>query len=89
MPEILIVEDNLLNLVVEADLLKSCGYDPKKAKNGFEALEVLSKVKVDLVLMDMELPKMHGLELLQRIKCNPDTQSIRVVAVTGHCDSEK
>jgi len=88
MPEILIVEDNLLNLVVEADLLKSCGYDPKKAKNGFEALEVLSKVKVDLVLMDMELPKMHGLELLQRIKCNPDTQSIRVVAVTGHCDSE-
>ncbi|MDY9925184.1 response regulator [Methanosarcina sp.] len=88
MPEILIVEDNLLNLVVEADLLKSCGYDPKKAKNGFEALEVLSKVKVDLVLMDMELPKMHGLELLQIIKCNPDTQSIRVVAVTGHCDSE-
>ncbi len=88
MPEILIVEDNLLNLVVEADLLKSCGYDPMKAKNGFEALEVLSKVKVDLVLMDMELPKMHGLELLQRIKCNPDTRSIRVVAVTGHCDPE-
>ncbi|MHC1756169.1 MAG: response regulator [Methanosarcina sp.] len=88
MPEILIVEDNLLNLVVEVDLLKSCGYDPKKAKNGFEALEVLSKFKVDLVLMDMELPKMHGLELLQRIKCNPDTRSIRVVAVTGHCDFE-
>ncbi|AKB80565.1 Two-component response regulator [Methanosarcina horonobensis HB-1 = JCM 15518] len=88
MPEILIVEDNLLNLVIEADLLKSCGYDPKKAKNGFEALEVLNKVKVDLVLMDMELPKMHGLELLQRIKCNPDTQNIKVVAVTGHCDPE-
>jgi two-component system cell cycle response regulator DivK len=88
MPEILIVEDNLLNLVIESDLLKSCGFDPKKAKNGFEALEVLSKVKVDLVLMDMELPKMHGLELLQRIKCNPDTQSIKVVAVTGHCDPE-
>lgn len=88
MPEILIVEDNLLNLVVESDLLKSCGYDPKRAKNGFEALEVLSKVKIDLILMDMELPKMHGLELLQRIKCNPDTQSIKVVAVTGHCDPE-
>lgn len=88
MPEILIVEDNLLNLVVESDLLKSCGYDPRKAKNGFEALEVLSKVKIDLILMDMELPKMHGLELLQRIKCNPDTQSIKVVAVTGHCDPE-
>lgn len=88
MPEILIVEDNLLNLVIEADFLKSCGYNPKKAKNGFEALEVLNKVKVDLVLMDMELPKMHGLELLQRIKCNPDTQSVRVIAVTGHCDPE-
>ncbi len=88
MPEILIVEDNLLNLVVESDLLKSCGYDPIKAKNGFEALEVLSKVKVDLILMDMELPKMHGLELLQQIKCNPDTESIKVVAVTGNCDPE-
>ncbi len=88
MPEILIVEDNLLNLVIESDLLKSCGFEPKKAKNGFEALEILSKVKVDLVLMDMELPKMNGLELLQWIKCNPDTQSIKVVAVTGHCDPE-
>lgn len=88
MPEILIVEDNLLNLVVESDLLKSCGYDPRKAKNGFEALEVLSKVKIDLILMDMELPKMHGLELLQRIKRNPDTRSVKVIAVTGHCDPE-
>ncbi|MDP4188587.1 MAG: response regulator, partial [Bacteroidota bacterium] len=68
MPEILIVEDNLLNLTVEVDLLKSFGYDPKKAKNGFEALEILSKMKIDLVLLDMELPKMHGLELLQKIK---------------------
>jgi two-component system cell cycle response regulator DivK len=88
MSEILIIEDNLLNLVVEADFLKSCGYDPKKAKNGFEALEILNEVKIDLILMDMELPKMHGLELLRRIKCNPNTPDIRVVAITGHCDPE-
>lgn len=87
-PEILIVEDNLLNLVVEADLLKSYGYDPKKAKNGFEALEILNNSRIDLILMDMELPKMHGLELLSRIKSNPETQGIRVVAVTGHSDAE-
>lgn len=87
-PDILIVEDNLLNLVVEADLIKSFGYNPKKAKNGFEALEILSKTKIDLILMDMELPKMHGLELLRLIKNSPETQNIRVVAVTGHCDSE-
>ena len=62
--EILIVEDNLLNLTVEANLLKSFGYEPKKAKNGFEALEILNKVKIDLILLDMELPKMNGLELL-------------------------
>ena len=88
MPEILIVEDNLLNLVVETDLLKSFGYEPKKAKDGFEALEVLSEMKIDLVLLDMELPKMHGLELLRRIKLNPETRNIRVVAVTGYCDPE-
>jgi two-component system cell cycle response regulator DivK len=87
-PEILIVEDNLLNLTVEADLLKSLGYKPKKAKNGFEALEILNKTKIDLVLLDMELPKMHGLELLQRIKLNPEIQSTKVIAVTGHSDPE-
>ena len=86
--EILIVEDNLLNLTVEANLLKSFGYEPKKAKNGFEALEILNKVKIDLILLDMELPKMNGLELLQRIKHNPETRSVRVVAVTGHSDSD-
>lgn len=86
--QILIVEDNLLNLIVEADLLKSFGYEPRKAKNGFEALEILDKMKIDLILLDMELPKMHGLELLQRIKLNPETQSVRVVAVTGHSDPE-
>ena len=88
MSEILIIEDNLLNLVVEVDLLKSCGYNPKKAKNGFEALEIINKIKIDLILMDMELPKMHGLELLRRIKRNPNTLDIRVVAITGHCDPE-
>jgi two-component system cell cycle response regulator DivK len=87
-PEILIVEDNLLNLIVEADLLKSFGHEPKKAKNGFEALKILSEVKIDLILLDMELPKMHGLELLQEIKLNPETKSIKVVAVTGYSDPE-
>lgn len=88
MPEILIVEDNLLNLAIEMDLLKSFGYDPKKAKNGFEALEILNKTNIDLILLDMELPKMHGLELLQKIKLNPETRSIKVVAVTGYSDPE-
>lgn len=88
MPKILIVEDNLLNLTVEANLLKSFGYEPKKAKNGFEALEILNKVKIDLILLDMELPKMNGLELLQKIKLNPETRSVKVVAVTGHSDSD-
>jgi two-component system cell cycle response regulator DivK len=87
-PEILIVEDNLLNLTVEANALKSFGYEPKKARDGFEALEILSNNEIDLILMDMELPKMHGLELLQQIKSNPKTQNIRVIAVTGHCDQE-
>ena len=88
MPKILLVEDNLLNLTVEANLLKSFGYEPKKAKNGFEALEILNKVKIDLILLDMELPKMNGLELLQKIKLNPETRSVKVVAVTGHSDSD-
>ncbi len=88
MSEILIVEDNLLNLMVEEDLLKSFGYKPKKAKNGFEALEILNKTMIDLVLLDMELPKMNGLELLQKIKLNPETRRIKVVAVTGHSDPE-
>lgn len=88
MPEILLVEDNLLNLVIEADLLKSFGHEPKKAKNGLEALEVLNEAKVDLILLDMELPKMSGLEFLKIIKHDPETRNIRVVAVTGYSDPE-
>ncbi len=88
MSEILVVEDNLLNLMIEADLLKSFGYEPKKAKNGVEALEVLNEGRVDLILLDMELPKMNGLEFLKIIKCDSETRDIRVVAVTGYSDPE-
>ena len=88
MSEILIVEDNLLNLLVEADLLESFGYEPKKAKDGFEALEILRRTKIDLVLLDMELPKMNGLELLKRIKFNPNIRNTKIVAVTGYSDPE-
>ncbi|MDD3043112.1 MAG: response regulator [Methanosarcinaceae archaeon] len=86
MPEILLVEDDLLNLELGLDLLRSYGYNPRKAVEGPDVFEILNKVKIDLILLDVELPKMSGLEVLKKIKTNPDTKNIRVVAFTGHSD---
>jgi len=86
MPEILLVDDDLLNLELGLDLLRSYGYNPRKAAEGSAVFEILNEIKVDLILMDIELPKMSGLEILEKIKTNPDTRNIRVVAFTGYSD---
>lgn len=84
MNKILIVEDNPMNMELTLDLLEFYGYDVIQAEDGIKALERLAEDKFDLILLDMQLPKMDGLEVLERIKKNPATAAIPVIAVTAH-----
>ena len=84
MKKILIVEDNPMNMELTLDLLEFYGYDVIQAEDGIKALERLAESKFDLILLDMQLPKMDGLEVLERIKKNPATAAIPVIAVTAH-----
>jgi two-component system cell cycle response regulator DivK len=84
MKRILIVEDNPMNMELTQDLLEFYGFDVIQAEDGIKALERLSESKFDLILLDMQLPKMDGLEVLERIKKNPATAAIPVIAVTAH-----
>jgi two-component system, cell cycle response regulator DivK len=84
MKRILIVEDNPMNMELTLDLLEFYGYDVIQAEDGIKALERLAESKFDLILLDMQLPKMDGLEVLERIKKNPATAAIPVIAVTAH-----
>ena len=84
MKRILIVEDNPMNMELTLDLLEFHGYDVIQAEDGIKALERLAESKFDLILLDMQLPKMDGLEVLERIKKNPATADIPVIAVTAH-----
>jgi two-component system, cell cycle response regulator DivK len=84
MKKILIVEDNPMNMELIMDLLELSGYDVTKAEDGMKALELLAAKKFDIILLDMQLPKMDGLEVLDRIKKNPATADIPVIAVTAH-----
>ena len=89
---ILIVDDSPLNLKLIRVLLQSEGYLIRTASEGNEALSILNSFKPKLVLMDIQLPGIDGLEVTRRIKANPDTQGIVVVALTASAmkgDEEK
>ena len=84
MKRILVVDDNEDNRQILIDLLSGAGYDVIEAHTGFEAVEVAGREVPDLVLMDIQLPGMDGLEATRRIKAQPALARIPVVAVTSY-----
>ncbi|WP_406662335.1 response regulator [Methanolobus sp. ZRKC3] len=81
---ILVVEDNPVNMELTVDLLESYGYDVVQAEDGFVALEKVKVNKFDLILLDIQLPKMDGLEVLSKLKADVDTKDIPAIALTAH-----
>src|SRR5262245_52714462 len=89
---ILIVDDNEANLKVARFALETEGFEVRVAMNGEEALEVLHAFHPRLILMDIQLPGLDGLEITRRLKADPTTRDIVVVAVTAYAmkgDREK
>ena len=80
---VLIVEDNELNMKLFRDLLEAHGYQTSGTSSGVEALDIVRKTRPDLILMDIQLPQVSGLEVTRWIKDDPDLRSIPVVAVTA------
>ncbi|WP_169714934.1 hybrid sensor histidine kinase/response regulator [Thalassospira alkalitolerans] len=87
---ILVAEDNHLNQQVAKELLKSVGATVTIAENGLEALSCLKQQQFDIVLMDIQMPTMDGIEATRRIRADPNFANIPVLALTaGVLDSER
>ncbi len=80
---VLVVEDNELNMKLFHDLLEGIGYRTVETRNGLEAIELARKHRPDLILMDIQLPEVSGLEVTKWIKEDDDLRSIPVIAVTA------
>ena len=82
--KILIIEDNLLNLELAADLLVANGFVVSSARTAEDGLRMAREILPDLVLMDFGLPGMDGLCATKALKANPATRHLAVVGVTAH-----
>lgn len=82
-PTVLIVEDNELNMKLFRDLIEASGYTTIQTRNGMEALDLARKHRPDLILMDIQLPEVSGLEVTKWLKEDDELHVIPVIAVTA------
>lgn len=82
MAHILIVDDEPHIVELERAILEVEGFDITSAGDGEEAIEVLKKIKPDLVILDMMMPGMSGREVAEKIKSNPKTKELKIIFVT-------
>ena len=80
---VMIVEDNELNMKLFNDLLEAKGYNTIQTRNGMEALELARAHRPDLILMDIQLPEVSGLEVTKWLKEENELHAIPVIAVTA------
>lgn len=81
--KVLIVEDNELNMKLFHDLLTAFGYQTIQTRDGMKALELARAEMPDLVLMDIQLPEVSGLDVTKWLKSDPELAGIPVIAVTA------
>jgi two-component system cell cycle response regulator DivK len=93
MPQtVLIVEDNELNMKLFNDLLEAHGYATIQTKSGVEAVELARRHRPNLILMDIQLPEVSGLEVTQWLKDDEELRTIPIIAITAFAmkgDEEK
>lgn len=89
---ILVVDDNLQNLKLARLVLQADGYEVHTAQDAEEALVLIDRVSPWLILMDLQLPRMDGLELTRKLKADPSHNAVVIVAWTAYAmkgDEEK
>ena len=82
-PTILVVEDNILNLKLFGDLLHAHGYRTLLSRKGDEGLALARRDRPDLILLDLQLPEISGLEIASRLRADADLATIPVIAVSA------
>ena len=85
-PKILIVDDEPINVKILQRKLEKAGYEILTASNGLECLESVRQTRPDLILLDIMMPEMDGVETCQKLKEDPDTRSIPVIFVSAKID---
>ena len=83
MARILIVEDNTLNMRLAVAVLKNAGHEALQAYNAEEGIELARRERPALILMDIQLPKMDGLEATRILKADAATAAIPIIALTA------
>ena len=79
----LVVDDSMLIRYTVCRFLEERGFAVESATNGVEALQILERVHPDLIITDMQMPKMSGSELITALKTNPETANIPIIIVAG------
>jgi two-component system cell cycle response regulator DivK len=82
--KILVVEDNELNLKLFCDLLRAHGYEAEAVRDGREAVDRAHAFGPDLVVMDIQMPHVSGLELIEQMKADQDLRTTPIMAVTAY-----
>ncbi len=82
--KILLIEDNKVNRRLAEFLLRSRGYQVREAATASEAFDMLKRERPDLIVMDIQLPGMDGLEATRKLKQDPAMRDIPVIAVTSY-----
>mgnify|MGYP001228304597 CR=1 FL=1 len=83
-PRLLVVEDNDTNMMIFRDLLVTEGYEVREATTAEAAFAVARSEPIDLILMDVQLPGMDGIEAVRVLRNDPCTREIPIVAVSAH-----
>jgi two-component system cell cycle response regulator len=85
-PRILIVDDNEHNRAILAARLGAHGYATAEACDGVEALEMVGSEAPDLILLDVSMPRMDGLEVCRRLRSDPNVGLVPIILVTARSD---
>lgn len=82
--KILVVEDNELNLKLFCDLLRAHGYEAEPVRDGRDAMEKAREFGPELIIMDIQMPHISGLELIEQLKADEELKSVPIMAVTAY-----
>ena len=82
--KVLVVEDNELNLKLFCDLLRAHGYEAEPVRDGWDVVARARESRPDLIVMDIQLPHVTGLELIETIKADAALKNVPIMAVTAY-----